>query len=277
MISIATNACFTDDVRLVPIVSHWLRSIGSHLNEILIVADHTAPRGRIASLHGSHGTRESFAEALSTVQGLDSRVRVLEVPPDEQMRPYTRKWFTHGHPVRCQAGTVIAHYVMAIDEAAGDLVLKCDCDMAFRDRGWIREAVRILEDDEADIVEAARFGLPREGRGGVSTRPLLISRSTLTRRYLPMKPTRTDLLRRAHRALHGRPSWLTFEKMLDRLKANGLRQASLSSNLGSSLHIGRRSDFLLPNVECVIRAYEEDRVPHEQAVAGWDFAAEGWE
>lgn len=274
--AIASNACSADDHRIEHTVPSWLRAWGDRLTEILIVVDRQPPTGRIADLHGEAGQSERLDEVLAGLQASDSRVRVMDLPAPEKLDQMLTRWFGQDRPIRCQAGTPIAAFAYAIDEANSDCILRCDCDMVFHDRGFVDQAFERL-DQGIDLV-----GPPRLGRGvavehAVSTRAIFLDRGKL-RQALPIKAHQLDWARRLHRRLHGRPFYLAFEQMLEcEVQAGRLRHDVLDGDLGYSLHIPRRLDFLLSGIERIIARAEAGDIPRSQVVAGWNFNIETWD
>jgi hypothetical protein len=97
-------------------------------------------------------------------------------------------------------------------------------------------------------------------------------------KVLPIEPTRLDPLRRLHRRLNGRPTWLALEQMFEASRRAGkIRYAMLDAHLGCTLHIARREDAALPIMPAICAAMEAGRIPVEQLAHGHNFHPGAWE
>lgn len=275
MLSLATNVCPGDEGRIRTTVPHWLRTLGNSLDELLVVIDTVPPRGRIASLHGSTSPSYDMHEILDSLTRLDSRVRMVELPPPDGLRPVLDCWFRSGRPVRCQAGTPIAAFVYAAESAQGEFVLRVDCDMLFTEQGWVKRGVELLSTGTLDLVEPPRLG-GRAPSQEVSSRALLIC-PRLLRSRLPIEAHRLDPLRRIHRRLGGRTTWVAFEQMLQKeVQCGRLRHAILDHSLGHSMHVATRDEMsLIAQNLRILRAFEERSTPGNQRDS-WNFVPSAW-
>jgi hypothetical protein len=274
--ALATNAAATDADRVRHVVPHWLRVFGDRVAELVVVLDRRPPSGRIAELHGDVPPLDQVKRALDDLASLDARIRVVPWPPQDRGVEVARRWFRSGHPERCQAGTPILPFAAAIDAPGCSLVLRCDCDMLFHERGWLTAAAERLGAGTVDLVEPPRLGeTPRAPE--ISTRSLVLERAAFRRAWLPMPAHRLDLFRRVHRRLHGRPTWIALEQMLERERARrGLRFELLDPSLGFSLHVARRQDAARPGFADVVAAIERGEVPDAQRRAGANFEPTAW-
>lgn len=276
LFSLATNVCATDENRVCHTVPHWIRVFGDRLAEIRIVVDPNPPSGRIAALHPLRSDMNGVLSQIRKLQATDSRVSYSILPSVRDLDWIVRRWFLKGAPVRCQAGTPILAFLFAIEMARGPIVMRSDCDMLFVDYGWVEAAFRLLDQGGADLVEPPRLGMScLEGAARVSTRALLLHKHSVLK-WVPMPAHRLDPLRRLHRRLQGRPTWLALEQMLQREKENGrIRHSVLRNNLGYSMHVARREDVERPNFVRVVREFERSFLPREQA-KNWNFVPSAW-
>lgn len=276
MFSIVTNACRGDQVRIATTLPSWLRTFGRRLDELVIVYDTVAPAGRIAALHGSSGDDSPIRTALEQVAKLDSRVRVVDLPSAEALAPTFKRWFRAGRPYRCQGGTPIAALLYAIDSARHEFVLRTDCDMLFRERGWLAHGIERLASGAYDVVEPPRLGLaPGPVPEDMSSRATLVSPSRLAER-LPLIAHRLDPLRRLHRWVHGRPPWRALEQMWQRdIRSGRLRHTVLEASLGASMHVVTRPDMETVVERSVVNRFEADQIPRSQGTS-WNFLSEAW-
>jgi hypothetical protein len=274
--SLATNACLTDTSRITHTIPSWLRVFGDRLAEVVIVLDLAPPTGRIARLHGGSGSEAELWRAVEGLARMDSRIKAVRLPPADELRQVSARWFRWGNPVRCQAGTPIGAFLYGIEHAAGPLVLRCDCDVLFCEQGWLGEAAGLLASSHVDLVEPPHAGLPDPGDNClVSTRAFLLMPDNF-RRLLPIAPHRLDLFRRIHRRFRGRPTWLALEQMLEAERQAGRLRHRVLGGGGFSLHMARRDDFLFPAIDRVIASSEAGRLPERQRQEGWNFAPGAW-
>jgi hypothetical protein len=284
LLSVVTNASANDAERLDLVVPHWIAVLGARLAELTIVVDTAEPSGRIATLH-ARDNDEPHAAKLERVCGViaelsrrDRRVAMAALPEGCARSRVIGKWFGGKNLKidRCQAGTPILPFVAAFEAATHPVVLRADCDMLFHDNGWIDAGADLLLAGSVDLLEPPRCG-PLPGSVEVSTRALMLRSDAWTRTVLPIEPTRLDPLRRLHRRLHGRPTWLALEQMLEASRRAGrIRYTMLEPHLGCTLHIARRADAALPMMPAVCAAMEAGRIPKEQFAHGHDFCPEAW-
>jgi hypothetical protein len=271
-ISIATNASLTDGPTLLKIVPHWLRVFGNRVREVVIVVDDQPVTGRIADLHGEQASIGQVLTAIRKLEQSDSRVRSA-VLGSLNVAKTQRRWFGKARPVRCQAGTPILAFAAAVDEAHEDLVLRCDSDMLFCERGWLSEAMDGIASG-AHVYEPPRFH--SESGEAVSSRAFIVSQQSLGTR-LPFLNLRLDLARRIHRRIRGRPTWLAFEQMMELSARKGeiRHRIGARSDSGFSLHALRRSYIAESWFIKVIDAVESNQVPKAQELS-WDLHPKAW-
>jgi hypothetical protein len=273
MFSLVTNASLADAERIRQVAPHWLRMFDRRVTELVVVLDPVPPIGRIAALHGPAAEPADVRAALREVSGLDSRVRVVDLPTPARTREVSDKWFRGARPVRCQAGTPILAFIYAIEQARSDVVLRADCDMLFHEAGWLSEAVGLVRSAAVDLVEPPRLG---GGAGPVSTRALVLNPSSLrTRGRLPMRPHRLDVARRWHRWITGRPPWLALEQMLQGEVDAGRMSHRVLTGRGYSLHVASRGDMAAAVAAEAAARVERDDLPPGQR-DDWNFRAVAW-
>ena len=278
MLTLATNACATDDLRLRHVVPHWVRTFGSRLAEIVVVLDEIPPTGRVAALHGTIPPLDRVRDELDRLKREFPLLRVEPLRRSEVLDAALAKWFGPERPIRCHCGSTIAGYVLALESTRTDLVLKLDCDMLFHERGWLEQGLELVSQGTVDVVEPPRLGwTARHGEPEFSARAFLLSRERFARRLLPMRAHRIDWLRRIHRRLHGRPTYHPLEVMLEiERRAGRLDWRLLDRELGFALHLATRADAALPWTDRVVRAVESGDVPEAQAASGPDFRPHLW-
>jgi hypothetical protein len=270
--SIVTNASLADGPRLRQVIPHWIRVFGDRFSELAIVLDPTPPSGRIAELHAGSADAGSVRLALDEAARLDARVRLVELPAPDALRWLSGRWFRSGHPIRCQGGTPIAAFLFAISQAAEPLVLKTDCDMLFCDQGWLGEALAALGAGDVDLV---RPPLPGGGEGAISSRAFLLNPSHLQAQRLPIRAHRLDPLRRVHRRLTGRPTWLALETMFEREAEAGRLTSVTAPGRGFALHVTSLGDMEKVRSGGVLSRVERGDLPEGQR-GRRDFVAAAW-
>lgn len=264
-IGIATNACTGDELRLRHSIPNWMRVFGNRLTDLLIVIDTEPASGRIAALQAQPGNQDSLMAEADRLSAASRSVRRTVLPSRRQLRSLGTTWFGRPSPMRCQAGTPILAFAYAIEASWSAFVLRVDCDTIFSSSAWVEEAVHVLQTGEADLVEPSRTAEAVAAPAGqVSSRALLVHRPSLARK-LPIAPARLDVMRRVHRFITRRSSWLAFEQMLAAAAAaQVLRHVILPSHLGYRLHVPYRTDFSNPTIRSVIQAVETGRTPARQ-------------
>ncbi len=278
MFSIATNACAHDFEIVSYTLPSWLRVFGSRLAQVHVIVDERPASGRIAANRArAQADPRRLREFLAHLAQSDCRVQVSslgEIPQERSLR----KWFTNGAPDRCQAGTPILPFVAAFEASDAEFVLRADCDMLFSENGWLAEAMRLLATEQTDLVEPPRLGHAAGGGGGrISTRALMIRPSMFYERCLPIAPHRLGLVRRLHRFLQGRPTWLALEQMLEVERRRGrIRHAILDNALGFSVHVDQRSFPSSEWLRGVVGKIEAGDVTPAQRRIGWNFSTEAW-
>jgi hypothetical protein len=278
-ISLTTNVCPADDVRIRHTLPSWLRVFGARLGEVIVVVDEEPPTGRIAKVHRGYAKLNQLYDELALLEKLDRRVRIKVLDPSSCAEPTLKKWFGEtARPIRCQAGTPILAFVQAFEEAQGPIILRADCDMLFYETGWLDEAIKLLTTQGYDLVEPGRAGEdPLTAYMAVTSRALMMDQRTFAKK-LPLLPHKLDLARRLHRWLQGRPSWLAFEQMLEEERQAGrLRYKTLDSRLGFGLHVATRQEASLAWFGQVVPFVERGELPPAQLAQGQNFAASAWE
>lgn len=276
--AVSTNACPFDYEVISHTLPSWLRVFGDRLTQLHVVVDEEPASGRIAVNRGRAEWRPDMLwKVLMGLASADHRVKVVTLR-EEPLQQYVRAWFSHGTPDRCQAGTPILAFVAAFETPDAEFVLRADCDMLFCEKGWLALAMDLLACDQTDIVEPPRLGFVTGGPGvEVSTRALMVRAAAFRRRCLPISPYRLDVFRRLHRVLHGRPTWLALEQMLDVQRRRGrVRHAVLDSALGFSVHVDQRSFSSPETFVSVVKRIEAGEAPLGQCKAGWNLWADAW-
>jgi hypothetical protein len=276
--SIAANVCAADSAMILHTVPSWLRTFDDRLSEVLLLVDERPASGRIAQQHRRVFENGQLHDALANVVKLDSRIR-CSVLNYNSVASTGQKWFQESNILRCQAGTPIFAFAQAIEESAGDIILRTDADMLFCETGWVDQAIRILQLRESDVVEPPKLGMDLYPSFQlVSTRAFMVKRSEFVSNCLPLKAHRLDLARRLHRFLTGRSSWLALEEILEKeKKSHRIRHTILPSQLGFSLHVYDREDVHLESFAKMITLIESNRVPPDQIEHGWNLVREAWQ
>ena len=271
--SLVTNASAKDGPRLAIVLPHWLRVFGDRLTEICVLVDPRPAEGRIGLLH-------SVEANLVAVTGLLDRLAAQHPLIRWQMLDYSRleevsrMWWLHGSPLRCQDGSPVFAFAFAVLASKGRFILRADCDMLFRENGWLEEAFRQLDAGQVDLVAPPRLG---RSPNRVSSRALLFDWSVFSRRFLPMPAAQLDWLRSIHRRVKGRPTCLAFEDSLMTLVKKGRAKfVVLPVELGASMHVARVAEIADPRFERVLKLWENGCVPDGQLEHGWDYLPAGW-
>jgi len=273
-LSLVSNATVADGATIRRIVPHWLRVFGPWLREILIILDTEPLEGRIAELQYGQSRPEELQEAIRVLEAADPRVRFAALQT-LSCAATQRRWFGNAHPVRCHAGTPILAFAAAIDNAESNVVLRCDSDMLFCEKGWVLdEAIPCLQEG-VDVYEPPRLQ-SGTSETPMSSRAFMVAKEALYG-HLPLCNLRLDPLRVLLRTATGRPRWVALEQMISRAAAKGQLSHKIGWNtdLGFSLHGLKRSWIASPWFEDVVRSIELGQVPDAQRKC-WDFHPEFW-
>ena len=269
---IFTNASAKDAPRLAVVIPHWLRQFSPCLDEIFILLDPRVPEGRISRQHSIPSDILKVERLLDDLAGRDRRVRWSRLDY-ARLPDVSRRWWTHGQPVRCQDGTPVFAFAAGFESMRGRFVLRSDCDMLFRDDGWVQAGLAALSSGQYDMISPPRLGAVSR----LSSRALLFDGEAFPRRFLPMPAARLDWARRLYRRWRGRAPWLAFEDSLGNLVATGKAKfAVLPSALGASMHVARVGEFVEPGFPFVAEQWEKGLVPARQREHGWDYLAAAW-
>jgi hypothetical protein len=276
LFAIATNACLHDHEILAHTVPSWLRVFGNKLSNVWIIVDTIPPSGRIGNRGDIESNSRGLQKCLLELSRADSRIRFAELS-DIPLEQLSRQWFGEVISARCQAGTPILPFVAAFQASGAELVLRTDCDMLFCDRGWWTQACELLSNDAADLVEPPHCGMGNRNGAAVSTRALMMSPDLFASRCLPIKACRLDWLRRLHRRLHNRDTFLAFEQMLEFERKRGrLRHVMLDNSLGYSIHVHDRRLSSWDPFAGVVQKIEIGELTEAQWNEGWNFARAAW-
>jgi hypothetical protein len=253
-------------------VPHWLRVFGNRIGEVVIVVDEQPVIGRVADLQGKQASLDEVVSAIRKLERSDSRIHSVPLGSLD-IAGTQRRWFGKARPVRCQVGTAVVAFAAAVDQAREDLVLRCDCDMLFCERGWLDEAIDEIAAG-THVYEPPRFH--SEPVEAVSSRAFMVSQRALRAR-LPLLNLRLDFARRIHRRITGRPTWLALEQMMERSVRKGeiRHRIGTRGDSGFSLHALRRSYIAEDWFVKVIDAVESNQVPKAQELF-WDLHPEAW-
>jgi hypothetical protein len=269
-VSLVTNASVRDAARLRMIIPHWFRVLGDEIAEISVLLDSRLPEGRIGRLQKEGSSLEAVAETLGELSNTYKKLR-WQLLDYSTLELTSNIWWRNGTPLRCQDGSPVFAFAASVLTAHYRYVLRVDCDMLFLNRGWVQEAVKKLAAGQADIVSPPRLGATPTR---FSSRAAIFDWPVFKARFLPMRAAKLDMLRRIHRSLHGRPTFLAYEDSLMKLIERGeIRHLILSEEFGRSLHVVKATDPALPDFPKVVSEWEQGNVPASQIEAGWDF---GW-
>jgi glycosyltransferase involved in cell wall biosynthesis len=275
--SIAANVCAVDSAIILHTVPNWLRVFADKLLEILLVVDEEPSTGRMAAHHQQRYTNRDLYAAIDQLKDLDPRIRstVLDYT---RARDLSLKWFSEPDVVRCQSGSPTFGYTYAIEQASSEIILRLDCDMLFYDSGWLTTAIELLESESFDLLEPPKMGMDVHGyKNTISTGAFMLKRSSFVSRCLPLKAHRLDWLRRFHRALKRRPTFLSLEEIFKKEKERGrIKHTLLDSNLGCSIHVYTRDYAYAEHLDQIIAKIESGLIPDEQVAHGWNLTLEVW-
>jgi len=272
-VSLVTNASARDAARLRMIVPHWFRVLGDEIGEVSVLLDSRLPEGRIGRLQKDGSSLEDVAGVLNELASTYKKLR-WQLLDYSTLEPVSGIWWRNGMPLRCQDGTPVFAFAASVLAARCRYVLRVDCDMLFLNRGWVQEALKKLQAGQADIISPPRLG---SSPTRFSSRAAMFDWPVFRARFLPMRAARLDVLRRMHRMLHGRPTYLSYEESIIKLiKRREIRHLILPEAFGCSLHVAKATDPALPDFHNVVGEWEQSNIPAAQLEAGWEFGWSHW-
>ena len=276
MFAIATNACLHDHEILAHTVPSWLRVFGDKVSTLWILVDSNPPSGRVGSRQDIDPNRQDLEKCLQKLAALDPRIRLVRVESLET-EALSRRWFGRTVSARDQGGFPLQAMIGSFEAPGAELVLRADCDMLFCEQGWLSEASGMLSKCDADLVEPPRCGSETDSATAVSMRALMMKPAIFAERCLPIRTYRLDWLRRVHRRLHGRSTFLSLEEMLEFERKRGrVRHVLLDHSLGFSVHVYDRRLSPQEWFDSVVRRIERGNLTRAQYDEGWNFARNAW-
>ena len=273
-IRITTNVTSKDAKRILNVLPNWLKIFGDHIEEILITYDKEPTVGRISDMHKTSDNITSIESYFNEIMRLDSRIRLIDLDYDNS-NEILNKWFRGNEkPIRCQGGTPIYAFIYGIEKAESDLLLKVDCDIVFYNKGFISKAIEMLQQKNFDLVEPP--GLRSNTSFGFSTRTFFINKKSFYSK-LPIRAYQLDLLRKIHRKINKRPTFLSLEQMLQIEISNGnISHQIISTEFGNSMHISTLEEMNLPIIKEVIEKFGNGNIPEQQKTNSDNFVVDHW-
>jgi len=269
--NIVTNVSHNDGVRIFYTLPNWVRIFSSRINKILIIVDEKPVEGRIKNLNKNYNPKYELNEVLELLKNKYPLI-TTEKLDYYKVGDVSSQFFKNAKPIRCQAGTPIFAFLAGIAVADDGILLKTDCDMLYFDNGWVDEAIKLLENNNYDIIEPPKL---KPKSLTFSTRSFLINKNNFMKK-MPMKAHTVDLIRIIDRKLKRKSIYLALEQMLQKeIEAKRFSIKNLSSELGYTLHIIAPSDIDPNNFDKVIENVENNTIPQLQR-NDWDFNWEYW-
>ena len=240
----------------------------------IITYDKEPTEGRISDLHKTSNNIKSIESYFNEIMCLDSRIRIIDLDYDDSTE-ILNKWFRgNERPIRCQGGTPIYAFIYGIEKAESDLLLKVDCDIVFYNKGFIYKAIEMLQHKNFDLVEPP--GLRSNTSFGFSTRTFFINKKSFYSK-LPIRAHQLDLLRKIHRKINKRPTFLSLEQMLQiEISNRNISHQIISTEFGNSMHISTLEEMNLPIIKEVIEKFGNGFIPEEQKTNSDNFFIDHW-
>ncbi len=265
--SFVTNATLDDGVRLEKFVPQVLSVFGDYIDELLIVVDSKPEEGRIKKLHG----RNSYQKATIDDFRRDfnsSKVKIVKVDYTV-LDNVSEKWFGEKGVNRCQNGTPIFAFLYGIEQCKNDMIIRSDCDILFYDKGFLDELRRF--ENDYDIIQ-----LPFLNNDIIpfSTRAFFINRQRMNA-IVPLRAHKLDIVRRLHRFIFRRESYLALEQILDKeIEHFKIKFHALNTEKGYTMHIPRRDEF--PALAPIIKRFSKGDIPKDQLLVKHDYHLKCW-
>ena len=272
MINIVTNVSLYDGIRIKYTIPNWIRIFDKRIKSLRIVIDEKPVEGRIKSIHSNNKNIYELDEVISELLFNYPFIKIEKLNYNDTEN-ISSKFFKHGNPIRCQAGTPIFAFLKGIFSSEEGIILRTDCDIIYYDNGWVNKALELLSENKYLIVEPPMLG---QIEYGFSTRSFLIDKNQFMGK-MPINAYKLDILRRIRRALKKRSSYLAFEQMIQKeIHRNFLSHVRIDNNLGFAIHFIYPEDFNNDYIEEIINRIENNSLPNKQKL-DCDFRKTYWE
>jgi hypothetical protein len=267
-ISFVANATLNDGIRLKYFVPSVLTTFGSVLEELIVIVDHRQEDGRI-KMHQNQNIINKLDQAAISNLIDDPKLKFIDLDYN-RLDEISLKWFGRKGINKCQDGTPIFAFLFGIENCKLPYILRSDCDVLFRNKGFIQESFNLLP--HYDLLQTPfmnDLAIP------FSTRSFFINRDRVEKK-LPMKVLQLDLLRSWHRRLLNRPPYMALEQMFEyNILKEHLNCFKFSTKTGLSMHIPFRRDF--DDIEQVVTAFLADDIPTGQFSEQHNYKREYWD
>ncbi len=266
-LSFVTNATLSDGLRLDIFLDGIIKVFKERLDEIVVVVDNRTETGRIKALHHNYIDQTIPLDRVMKKYS-SSLVRFIDLDYS-QLEQVSSKWFGQGNVNRCQNGTPIFAFIYGIEKCKNELIIRSDCDILFLDRGFIQQTINLSE--EWDLIQLPFLN---DTRIPFSTRSFFLNRIKM-QQVLPFTPYKLDFIRRVHRFINGRSSFLALEQMLEKEIDKGkIQLKELNTQFGYTMHVPTREDF--NGIETVLNRFYTGQIPLAQLRNKHDYISSLW-
>ncbi len=207
---------------------------------------------------------------LAKLRAADARIRIVDCDYS-RVKEISRKWFNRNKMIRCQAGTPIYAFLFGLEQCKNNKIIRSDCDILFFNNGFMDQ---LNTDDHPDIVQLPRLNdEPIE----FSTRQFFIQKQNIEKK-LPLAPFKLDLIRRLHRYVNNRSSYLALEQMIQlNIEKGKLTFEKYSTRLGYTMHVSKRQEFADKDIAFVEQLFRSGKIPVLQLAYNHDYQKELWD
>ncbi|MEX2641098.1 MAG: hypothetical protein WD266_10450 [Balneolales bacterium] len=270
-------------------VSHQIRILGNQVQEILIVADIQAGKGRF---HFQDEAIVNFKKVLEKIQRQwKVRIEFVDYSPNAQTRVAGNLWNKNKLPVKDYRGGPFYSYFYGIEACACDYVLHLDSDMILGGglQSWCSDAINVYEQDDriASILPLSgppprRPGIPDQFRENsldykklphsyrsnkFTTRVFLIAKERFIRILRDISLDKPDMFRYMLGKWQGNPSVQAPEQLLGKYCQDNkyYRLDYLGNGPGLwTLHPPFRSELFYEKLAGILTSVEAGNIPEVQ-------------
>ncbi len=271
-ISFVTNATKKDLLRLKYFIPYSIKVFSDYIDEYIILIDELNEEGRILHLHENVSSIEISDTDINELKKIDSRIKIMKLDYST-LKAVSKKYFNKNSVIRCQAGTPLFAFLSCLEVAKNSIVFRSDCDMFFYDKGFIEEAIVSAQ---SNAIVQPPYMSGSFGNNFFSSRAFFVNKMKLAQ-YLPFKHIKLDIFRAVHRKIKGRSVFLALEQIINHESSrNELKVKYIDTSFGRSMHICKKEEFLLPDINFIIDKFTCGEIPAMQLNEQHNFKDEYW-
>lgn len=267
--------------------------------QIKVILDATSPKGVLGQIL-PHGDLTDIIKRLKAMQSHYSFDIEIFFPNTHEVCDLSMTHFGSAfRETHCFRGYPIHGSIRQFHKNDSDYILHLDCDMIFHEASkfsWIKEGIRVMEDNEDILCILPRGGPPTENGSlhqGTThyetdeTRGLYLFKNFTSRHYLihrqrfmkllPMSPLWLSWREPIKSKLFGKGKMLCWESMVsEALEKSRYWRADLMSDQSWSLHPGDRCNRFYKLLPKIMEKVSLNQFPQDQS-GHFDLKLKSWE